>query len=131
MLNNTILQGRLVREPELKKTRSEVSYCDFTVAWSEAYNEIEKEYKCFLRCKAWRGTADFLCKYFKKGQDLLVEGKLLTEEWEADGERKRHTVLLVEKIHFCGKKEATSQNVSSEQKNSNFQEVADDEGLPF
>ena len=60
MENTVILQGRFVKDPEVKQTASGVSYTEFTVAWSEKYKEIET--KCFLRCKAWRSTADFIGK---------------------------------------------------------------------
>lgn len=103
MVNSTVLQGRLTADPELRKTSSDVSYCSFTVAWSEKYKEIET--KCFLRCKAWRQTAEFLKKYFSKGQEIVVEGRLNTEEWEdKDGNKKSNTILSVMQINFCGPK---------------------------
>lgn len=101
MVNSMVLQGHLTADIELKRTKSDVPYTEFTVAWSEKYKEDET--KCFLRCKAWRGTAEFLAGYFHKGKELVIEGKLVTEQWKADGENKSRTICQVEKVHFCGR----------------------------
>lgn len=107
MINKMILQGRLTADPEIKQTQSGVSCASFTVAWSEKYKEIET--KCFQRCKAWRGTADFLGKYFAKGQEIIVCGKMVTEEWEKDGQKRSAQILSVDDVHFCGKKQDAPQ----------------------
>ena len=111
MINKMILQGRLTADPEIKQTQSGVSCASFTVAWSEKYKEIET--KCFQRCKAWRGTADFLGKYFAKGQEIVVCGKMVTEEWEKDGQKRSAQILSVDDVHFCGKKQDTPQGAQS------------------
>lgn len=107
MINKMILQGRLTADPEIKQTQSGVSCASFTVAWSEKYKEIET--KCFQRCKAWRGTADFLGKYFAKGQEIIVCGKMVTEEWEKDGQKRSQQVLVVDEVHFSGKRQDAPQ----------------------
>ena len=106
-VNRFILQGRLTADPEIKQTQSGVSCAVFTVAWSEKYKEIET--KCFQRCKAWRGTADFLGKYFTKGQELVAVGKMVTEEWEKDGQKRSQQVLVVDEVHFSGKRQDAPQ----------------------
>lgn len=63
MINHTAYQGRLTADPELAKTQSGVSRLDFTIAWSDKYKEIET--KCFLQCKAWRSTAEFILSMTK------------------------------------------------------------------
>lgn len=132
MINKMILQGRLTANIELKHTQSDVANTEFTVAWSEKYKETES--KCFLRCKAWRQTAEFLEKYFQKGQEILIEGHMVTEEWEKDGEKKSRTICLVDKVNFCGSK---SDRGSAPQKNMdsdgfvNIPDGVEDEGLPF
>ena len=111
MVNKIILQGRLVRDPEIKYVGADsVANAEFTVAWSEKYKE--KETKCFLRCKAWRGTAELLEKYFAKGQEIVVEGRMETDQWTQDGENKNRTICNVDKVHFCGSK-AINQNSGS------------------
>lgn len=103
MINKMVLQGRLTAAPECKQTQSGVPVASFTVAWSEKYKEIET--KCFLRCVAWRGTAEFVSKYFAKGQEIAVEGKLTTREWDDDNGQKRSVIeLVVNQAHFCGSK---------------------------
>lgn len=97
MVNKTIIQGRLTKEPELRKTQSGVANLLFTVAWSEKYKEIET--KCFLLCKAWRGTAEFIANYFNKGSEIVLEGRMVTETWSDD---KQVTLLTVDKAHFAG-----------------------------
>lgn len=134
MVNKMILQGRLTADPELRQTQSGISFIEFTVAWSEKYNEIET--KCFLRCNAWRGTAEFISKYFTKGQEIAVEGKIITEQWEKDGQPQSRTICDVEKVHFCGSK---SNNINTTPTTENatqgdvdgFMPVDNDDDLPF
>lgn len=103
MLNHMILQGRLVRDPEMRTTQSGSSVVSFTVAWSEKYKETEKQ--LFLDCTAWSGTAELVSKYFAKGKEIAVEGKLYTEKWEDKEGNKRSSIKMnVERVHFCGSK---------------------------
>lgn len=108
MINNFILQGRLVRDVEYGTTNSGVSFANFSVAWNEKYNENEQQ--LFMNCRAWRGTADLLNKYFKKGDELVIEGKLVTETYEKDGQNKSSTRMVVDRVHFTyGKKNNDNQ----------------------
>lgn len=103
MLNHLSLQGRLVADPELKDTNSGVKVTNFRVAWSEKIKD--RENKLFLDCKAFSGIAEFICKYFIKGQDIVLEGKLNTEEWKTqDGQNRSKIVLMVSNVHFGGRK---------------------------
>lgn len=101
MENKVIYQGRLTADPELKDAGG-FACLEFTVAWSEKYKE--RETRCFLRCKAWRNTAEFISKFFKKGQEIIIDGQLVTEEWTKDGQKQSRTICNVEKAHFCGSK---------------------------
>lgn len=131
-----IFQGRLVADIELKFA-GESSCAEFTIAWSEKYKE--KETKCFLRCKAWRATADFLDKYFSKGQEIVIVGKMVTEEWTKDGEKKNRTICVVDEVSFCGSKNSNSESGTSNHAPSNvtggdgFMNIpyGIDEELPF
>ena len=139
MVNKFILQGRLTADPEIKQTPSGVSCANFTVAWSEKYKEVET--KCFQRCKAWRSTADFVGKYFAKGQEIIVVGKMATEQWEKDGQKYSAQVLTVDEASFCGSKSTnqgeaapTAYAPPAAQTMPNapkFEEVGDDDQLPF
>ncbi len=104
MLNRMAMQGRLVRDPELRHTSNDVPVCSFTVAWSEKYKETET--KCFLSCTAWRGLGEMVSKYFSKGKEIIVEGKLTTRQYDdRDGNKRTATDLMVESVHFCGPKD--------------------------
>ena len=99
MVNRTIIQGRLVRDPELNKTQSDVAYTEVTVAWSETYKDVET--KCFLPVQAWRHNAEFLCKYFGKGKEIVVEGRLKTSEWtDKDGNKRRTAEVVADNVYF-------------------------------
>ena len=135
MVNRTILQGRLTKDVELKKTQSDVPFCEVTVAWSESYKDTET--KCFLRVKAWRHNAEFLSKYFSKGQELVVEGKMVTEQWEdQDGKPQSRTICLADRFNFCGSKsdnKSKSNNEPEATADDEFMQVTegDEEGLPI
>ncbi len=135
MVNKIVLQGRFVADPELKYTASNVSYMEFTIAWSERYKENER--KCFLRCKAWRHTAEFISKYFRKGQETVIEGQMITEQWETDGKTKSRVICNVEHVHFAGSKrsdgESSNQTPRQPVGNDGFMYVPDDvdDELPF
>ena len=124
MVNQMILQGRFTAEPEVKQV-SGFSVVEFTLAWSEKYKESEN--KCFMRCKAWRNTADFIGKYFHKGDMAVVEGTMLTESWEKDGQTQSRTLCTVEKCHFCGNKSNSTDSDSTKADNG-FVNVP--EGIP-
>ena len=113
MINSFILQCRLTKDVEYGTTNSGVSYANFSVAWNEKYNENEQQ--LFMNCKAWRGTADLLNKYFKKGDELVIEGKLITETYEKDGQNKSSTRMVVDRVHFTyGKKNNDGQGQGQE-----------------
>jgi len=130
MINKTILQGRFTRDPEIEQ-KGGFDMCEFTIAWSEKYKE--RETKCFLRCKSWREQANHVVKYFKKGQECVVEGRLSTEEWEKDGQKQSRTVMNLERIHFCGSKVVNPANNSVNASDDGFMNIPDgaDEELPF
>ncbi|MBQ1293176.1 MAG: single-stranded DNA-binding protein [Clostridiales bacterium] len=129
MLNKTTFQGRFTAKPEVQD-KGGFSLCEFTIAWSDKYKD--REDKCFLRCKAWRGMADFVGKYFDKGQECVVEGKLITEQWEADGKKQSRTICNVDKVHFCGSK-ASNKAEETPAGEEEFMKIPEDakEELPF
>ena len=134
MVNHFVVQGRLVADPELRQTQSGASVCSFRVAWSEKYKETET--KLFLSCTAWRGTGEMISRYFSKGKEIIVEGRLSTRTWEKDGEKRSSIELTVDKAHFCGPKDGDSANTYPEyqkpaQQSAGFQEVDDDGDFPF
>jgi single-strand DNA-binding protein len=133
MVNHMVLQGRLTRDPELRTTQSGTSVCSFTVAWSEKYKETETQ--LFMDCSAWRGTGEMVSKYFTKGKEILVEGKLRTDKWkDKDGNDRTSIKMTVERVHFCGPKDGSTPAASApvpSDGHSDFAEVEDDGELPF
>ena len=133
MLNNIILQGRLTRSPEMKATASGISCATFTLACEQDYKNPNGERDTdFFDVVAWRGTADFVQRYFGKGQMAVVNGRLQTRQWTAEDGSKRKTVQIVaENVYFCGREnsgQVTDAPAAVEE--SGFTPVVTDE-LPF
>lgn len=131
MVNRTILQGRLCADPEMRRTNNGTAVCSFRVAWSETVKD--RETKLFLNCVAWQGTAEMICKYFRKGKELAVEGRLSTREYDdRDGNRRSVTEMTVDRVHFCGKNEDAQGMPPRTGGKSQFVEMdEDDSDLPF
>lgn len=130
MLNNVTLMGRLVKDPELKTIGSGTSVASFTIACDREYSGKDGERQTdFFDCTAWRGTADFISKYFAKGRMIAVTGKLQTRTYEAkDGTNRKITEIVVDTASFCGDKGNAAAPATSSSKKS-FD--ADPEELPF
>lgn len=134
MLNKTVLQGRLVRDPELRHTQSGVAVCSITVAWSEKYKDAEA--KCFLPVTVWRATAEMVSRNFAKGREIIVEGRLQSRDWtDKDGNKRSTVELQADRIHFCGPKPVEGNNAPESElppEKDAFEDLKDDDGeLPF
>lgn len=132
MVNRMILQGRLCADPEMRRTKNGTAVCSFRVAWSETVKD--RETKLFLNCVAWQGTAEMICKYFRKGKELAVEGRLSTREYDdRDGNRRSVTEMTVDRVHFCGKNEDAQGMPPRAGGKSQFVEMDEDDmsDLPF
>ena len=138
MINEMVLQGRLVRDPELRNTQSGISCCSFTVAWSEKYKDKD-DTQLFLDCTAWRGTGEMVSKYFTKGKQIIVQGKLHTENYEdKNGNKRSATKMTVDKVHFCGDKKDSDGGMDCPVDDApktptptDFADVPGDDDLPF
>ena len=128
MLNKLLYQGRLVSDPEVKQTQSGISFLEITIAWSEKYKESETT--CFMRCKAWRNTAEFIGKWFRKGQEILIEGHMVTETWDKDGQKQSRTICNIEKANFCGPAAKLSEKTDTSETSAWVNNISDEE-LPF
>lgn len=105
MLNCAIIMGRLTSDPELRTTTSGLSVTSFTVAVDRNYKSGEERQTDFINCVAWRGTADFVSTYFKKGQMIAVQGSIQTRNYEDKNGNKRTAVEIVaDNVSFCGSK---------------------------
>lgn len=101
MLNSVTIHGRMVRDPDLRTTQSGKSVCAFCVANDTGYGERKTAH--FLDCVAWEKTAELLCSYFAKGQEVLLRGQLQTREYEdREGKKRKATEIVVREVDFCG-----------------------------
>lgn len=123
MLNLIILQGRLTKAPELKQTQNGIAVCTFTLAVERDRDRGKAD---FVKCVAWRHTAEFISKYFDKGHMAIITGTLQSRDWTDKGGNKRiEWEVQVDMVNFAGEKK-TSDVTATE-----FEEVADDGDLPF
>lgn len=106
MLNVTVVMGRLVAEPELRHTPSDVAVTSFTLAVDRAYVKAGTERQAdFIDFVAWRNTAEFICKHFRKGQMMAVKGSLQTRTYtDKDGNKRKAVEIMVSDVSFCGSK---------------------------
>ena len=141
MLNNVVLMGRLTFEPELKVTQSGVSVVRFGIAVDRRYQQQNGEKKTdFIDCVAFRQTAEFIEKYFHKGNMIAVEGSIQTENYvDQNGTNRKSVSVVANNVSFCGSKsESNAQNTAPAQSNSQTFtpneaefEIIEDDGLPF
>lgn len=95
MVNKVILVGRLTKDPEIKSTAAGISVLNFTVAVTRKYKDQNGERQSdFINCVAFRNTADFISKYFRKGNMISIDGAIQTRTYD-DNEGKRHYVTEV------------------------------------
>lgn len=136
-LNKVILGGRLTETPELKTTPTGVSVTTFSIAVNRKYNKDQQQQTDFINCVAWRGTAEFISKYFQKGSSICITGAIQTRSWTDNNGNKRYTTeVIVDEANFVDSKNdnttgyidnAPSYSIDS----ANFEELPNDETLPF
>ena len=100
-LNHITIMGNLVKDPELRTTASGVKVASLRVAVSRDFSK--EKATDFFDVVAWRATAEFVTRNFAKGKPILVDGKLLTRDWEdKDGNKRRAYEIHAENVYFCG-----------------------------
>ena len=105
MLNQAIMMGRLCADPELRKTQSEISVCSIRIAVDRDYGKGEQKETDFFDVVAWRGTAEFICKYFTKGRMIALDGRLQAQNWtDRDGNKRVSTEIVAENAYFADSK---------------------------
>lgn len=106
MLNRCIFMGRLAADPELKKTGSGTSCCSFRLAVDRDYKGQDGQKATdWLSFVAWRGTAEFITRNFRKGQPMVVETKAQSRTYERDGQNHVVVEFVVEGAYFAGGKQ--------------------------
>lgn len=130
MLNSAILMGRLTRDVELRQTDAGTSVCRFSIAVDNGYGENKKT--DFINCVAFKGTAEFVAKYFSKGQMIALSGRISTRSWDDNGTTRYATEVIAREVEFCGSKteSQTESNTSPLPSPDGFFAV-DDDSLPF
>ncbi len=107
-VNKVVLLGRLGKDPVVKTVGSGIKVANFSLATSEKWTDKatgeKKETTEWHNCQAWRGLADVIEKYVKKGDLIYVEGKLATRKWEKDGVTHYSTEVIVDQMVMCGGK---------------------------
>ena len=106
MLNVAVIMGRLVADPELRHTPSDVAVTNFTLAVDRAYTKAGTERQTdFIEFVAWRSTAEFICKYFRKGQMMAVHGSIQTRSYtDKDGNKRKAFEVVADDVSFTESK---------------------------
>ena len=138
MLNNVNLCGRLVENPELKKTTNGTSVTAFTIAVDRDYTSGDEKQTDFIKIVAWRGTAEFVSKYFTKGKLIIINGAIQVRKYvNQNGENRYITEVIANHVYFTGdKSEKPNVNVNDElptyaSDNRYVEEIEDMEDMPF
>lgn len=129
-MNNISLVGRLTADPELKQTQSGISVTSFSIAVDRPGS---KDTTDFLPCVAWRQTAEFVCRYFCKGQRIGLIGKLTSRKYEdKNGNPRTAYEVVADHVEFVESKKASDGNTTNNTASTfdEYEEIADDD-LPF
>lgn len=149
--NKVILIGNLTADPEIKQTQSGESVCSFSIAVNRRF---AKNGECdFLTIVAWKKNAEFVCQWFKKGNPILICGQIQIRSWEDNQGQKRYaTEVVADEVSFVasapmkkeennvasvpdprqwGNGQTVTQNKIDYGASAQFEEIQDDEGLPF
>ncbi len=152
MLNKAILVGRLTADPELRQTPNGISVVSFSVAINRPYSRGGERQTDFINIVAWRQTAEFISKYFRKGNMIAIDGTIQTRNYEDKNGNKRTAVeVLAENVSFVESKNASAASESAAPASGftapaaptapsvsyasgdigDFQEIDTDDDLPF
>lgn len=128
-LNHSVIMGRFVRDPEMRRTNSGKAVTSFTLAVDKPGKDSGASFIPFV---AWDKTAEFINNYFIKGAPIIVESRVETREYETKEGQKRTVVeLVVTQAHFCGKKEEKPNNDGRPVQAAFDVLTGDDSELPF
>ena len=133
MLNKAILMGRLVKDPELRSTTNGTPVASFTLAVNRRGKDDGTD---FLDIVAWNKTAEFVSKYFTKGQQVAVAGRIQSRTWEdSNGNKRKSVEIVAEEVHFAESKRSGGGDAIGDPMaalGGGFAAMPDDDGdLPF
>ena len=135
MLNLTIVEGRITADPTLTVT-DKSRYCRFTIACDRPKRKDEAESQTdFFQCIAFETTAEFISKWFHKGDKMTVVGRIENSRYEKNGEKHTSTSIKVREVHF-GSPKKKDENADNSVKSASpefydFEKIPDDENVPF
>jgi len=132
-MNRVVLVGRLTKDPEMRTTSSGISQTRFTIAVNRrTANQNGQREADFISCVAWRGTAETIAKYLKKGREIAVEGRLQTGSYDAQDGTKRYTTdVVVDNFTFIGGGSSDASVENGGSSSSNIEESTDISEDPF
>lgn len=129
-MNKVILLGRLTKDPETRFTQTNnVQVTSFTLAVNRRFAKQGEQQADFINCVAWNKTAEFVSKYFRKGQQVAVVGRIQTRTYTDNNNQTRYiTEVIAEEVYFAdsNKNNSTENNTTDDQ----F-EITDPDSLPF
>ena len=133
MLNKIIIQGRLTRDVELRRTGTGTAVASFTLAVDRDFGDKETD---FIECVAWKNTAEFVEKYFSKGRMAIVVGRLQIRNWnDKDGNKRKTAEVIAENVYFGDSKSDSGSGNTTPNNPAPAQDYAmltdDDAQLPF
>lgn len=147
MLNTAAILGRLVADPELKHTPNDIAVTTFTIAVDRSYAPVgDQRQTDFINIVAWRHTAEFICKYFTKGQLIALSGSIQTRRYEdKQGSKRRAFEIVANNVSFADSKRDNSSAPAGQkptaynepppaysgEDNMDFEEILGDEDFPF
>lgn len=118
-MNKVILIGRLTKDVDMRTTQSQISNANFSIAVDRRFKDNnENKQTDFINCVAWRQTADFIGKYFKKGNKIGVVGQIQSRSYEKEGKKVYVTEVLVEEAYFVDSAQNTAQSAPAPQESA-------------
>jgi single-strand DNA-binding protein len=143
-MNVVVLVGRLTDNPELRKTNNDISVTRFSIAVDRQFKSGEERQADFINIVAWRQSAEFICRYFTKGQRIGIEGSLRMNRFtDKDGNNRTTYEVVVNNAHFVESKRdsgnagsyapapASAPQSFSNSDSGDFAEISTDDDLPF
>ena len=122
-----VLLGRLTKEPEMRATQSNTAVCSFSLAVNRRFKQEGQPDADFINVTAWAKTAEFVSKYFTKGQQVAVVGRIQTRNYDdKDGKKVFVTEVVAEEVYFADSKKEQNATTSA-----GFMAIENPEGLPF
>lgn len=137
MLNKIFLQGRMTRDIELRHTQSGTAVASFTLAVDRDFkNQSGEKEADFINCVAWKGTAEFVSRFFSKGRMAVVVGSLQIRDWtDKEGNKRRTAEVIAENVYFGDSKrdplDKLADDAAPVAPAGEFAELDDDGELPF